>query len=353
MQTIIKEIVQQEIRKILDINSGTIRQAVREILIPEIHKVIWEEVETQTRASLLKAKPQAEHQILQTYPENCQINPADSQIKSNCVTSEEEKVKITPNTLEDGKYLYCIIDNNENKNFGKIGINGDEVYTMPYQNIGAVIHDCKTSPYQSDDEEEVKNWILCHQQVIDYAWKNCDAVIPSTFDTIIIGNVESSSEVNLKKWLEEHYSYLSEKIKKFSGNAEYGVQILWDINLMAQKISQENSEIRKMSEDINSQSKGLAYMYRQKLESVLKKELENQADRYFKEFFQIIKPLLTDVKIDKIKKTDDSSMQMIMNLACLLPREKSQILGEELEKIDQMEGFAVRYTGPWPPYNFV
>ncbi len=328
MQTIIKEIVQQEIRKILDINSDTIRQAVREILIPEIHKVIWEEVETQTRASLLKAKPQT-------------------------IFPEEEKIKITPNTLEDGKYLYCIIDNNENKNFGKIGINGDEVYTMPYQNIGAVIHDCKTSPYQSDDEEEVKNWILCHQQVIDYAWKNCDAVIPSTFDTIIIGNVESSSEVNLKKWLEEHYSYLSEKIKKFSGNAEYGVQILWDINLMAQKISQENSEIRKMSEDINSQSKGLAYMYRQKLESVLKKELENQADRYFKEFFQIIKPLLTDVKIDKIKKTDDSSMQMIMNLACLLPREKSQILGEELEKIDQMEGFAVRYTGPWPPYNFV
>ena len=42
-----------------------------------------------------------------------------------------------------------------------------------------------------------------------------------------------------------------------------------------------------------------------------------------------------------------------MNLSCLLTKDGSRELGDELEKIDAMEGFSVRYTGPWPPYSFV
>jgi hypothetical protein len=42
-----------------------------------------------------------------------------------------------------------------------------------------------------------------------------------------------------------------------------------------------------------------------------------------------------------------------MNLSCLVDGDKSKDLGEELEAIDKMEGFSVRFTGPWPPYSFV
>jgi len=29
------------------------------------------------------------------------------------------------------------------------------------------------------------------------------------------------------------------------------------------------------------------------------------------------------------------------------------MLGDELEKINNLKGFSVRFTGPWPPYSFV
>ena len=44
---------------------------------------------------------------------------------------------------------------------------------------------------------------------------------------------------------------------------------------------------------------------------------------------------------------------MIMNLSCLVAREKYLELGEELGSINGMAGFSVRFTGPWPPYSFV
>jgi len=94
-------------------------------------------------------------------------------------------------------------------------------------------------------------------------------------------------------------------------------------------------------------------MYRQKLEELLKKELEKQADQYFKSFYERIKPHADDLRVEKTKKTEDENIQMFMNLSCLLTEDGSKKLGVELEKIDALEGFSVRYTGPWPPYSFV
>ena len=93
-------------------------------------------------------------------------------------------------------------------------------------------------------------------------------------------------------------------------------------------------------------------MYKQKLENLLKKEMEKEAERCFKDFYEKIKKCVDEIKVEKTKKLEENK-QMLMNLSCLLPKEKSKILGEELEKINNMKGFFVRFTGPWPPYSFV
>jgi hypothetical protein len=44
---------------------------------------------------------------------------------------------------------------------------------------------------------------------------------------------------------------------------------------------------------------------------------------------------------------------MLLNLSCLVAREKVDSLGKELEEINNMDGFSVHFSGPWPPYSFV
>ena len=252
-----------------------------------------------------------------------------------------------------GRYLYCIADSSEAVSLGNIGIEENEVYSIPYKDLCAVIHNCPATPYESEDKEIVKEWVIAHQKVVDAAWEKLGTLIPIGFDTIIQGNAAVEPEENMKKWLGDDYDNLKAKIEKVRDRAEYGVQLFWDRKTIAKKVSDESPEIKALNEEIKSKPKGIAYMYRQKLEALLKKEIEERADRYFKEFYGKITPHVDDVHVEKTKKTEDEDKQMLLNLSCLLPKEGSKGLGEELEKIDAIEGFSVRYTGPWPPYSFV
>jgi len=255
-------------------------------------------------------------------------------------------------SMGEARYLYCVADGGEATSLGEIGIDGSEVYTIPYRDLCAVVHNCTSEPYESEDNELVKRWVLTHQAVVDAAQERFGTVLPLGFDVIIKGEGDIDPEENMKNWLRDDYENLRTKAERLRDKAEYGVQIFWDPRIITDMITQANEEIRKLDEEMRSKPKGTAYMYKQKLEKVLKKEVEAKADEYFRDFYSRIKKHADDVRVDKTKKADEDR-QMLMNLSCLVPKDKYEELGEELEGISEMEGFSVRFTGPWPPYSFV
>jgi hypothetical protein len=254
--------------------------------------------------------------------------------------------------MGEARYLYCIGHGRQKEIFGKIGIEGNEVYTLNYRDLYAVVHNCPPEPYKSEDEEKVKSWIIAHEKVVETAWARFGTVLPLSFDTIINDNQQRDAENNIKEWLKEEYAILKQKLEKLRDKAEFGVQIYWDLKVIGRKLAETSEEIRSLNEDIKSKSKGVAYMYRQKLEELTRKKLESKAEIYFKDFYEQINRCVDEIKVEKTKKSEDDR-QMLMNISCLLPREKSKVLGGELEKINKREEFFVRFTGPWPPYSFV
>jgi len=166
------------------------------------------------------------------------------------------------------------------------------------------------------------------------------------------GQEGSDPQQNLENWLAADYQTLKRKMEAVRGKAEYGVQVFWEPQVIARSIAGMSREISSLEEEIKSKPRGLAYMYRQKLENALKREMEAKADQCFRDFYSRIKKHVCDLRVEKTKRPDDDR-QMIMNLSCLVDGDKSTHLGEELESIDKMEGFSVRFTGPWPPYSFV
>jgi len=342
-KNILDRIVKEEIKGIIEGSKHKIRESVKNLLLPEMRRFAIKEIENQLRQVV-------EKQSAEGIPSQGPVVPVeDLKVLENSFISEPVSGREIPS--KEGKYLYCVVNKAET-DFKAKGINKEKVITVIYEDLGAVVHDCDSKPYQSDDEDQVREWVLAHQNVIDKAYDNFGVVIPATFDTVIAGkNGESSSKV-VRRWLKDEYDVLKGKMKKLQGCAEYGVQVIWELEKMADIISSDNKEIRDMKEKIKSKSKGTAYMYKQKFEGLIRKELENRADRYFREFYKKIAIHALEIKIDKTKSIDEKDRQMIMNLACLLPKEKSSLLGDELEMINQMEHFHVRFTGPWPPYSF-
>lgn len=253
---------------------------------------------------------------------------------------------------EKGRYIYCIANTGDSLSLGPIGLEGSEVYTIPHRDLCAVVHDCPAEPYQSEDQDKVGAWVTTHQAVVDTAWDRWGAVLPLGFDTIIRGEKEADPGRCVRLWLEEDYERLKQKMERVRGKAEYGVQVFWDPRAIAKSLAETSPEIRRLEEEVRSKPRGLAYMYRQQLESLLKKEMGASADRCFKEFYGRIRKHVDDIRVEKVKKAK-ADIQMILNLSCLVPRDRYAELGEELDWINQRDGLSVRFTGPWPPYSFV
>ena len=373
VKAIIEQLVKQEIRDILAENEDTIRGIVKASLLSELRAAIRDSA-YKALNDLAGEPPEtvdnqqvAEPDVIEA-DGGAQEPKRDSSPDPGCQSSASSPEGPAPRRLgpqtsdighrtpdagaPQGRYLYCVVEGNEDVCFGRIGIAKNEVYTIPYEELSAVVHDCPAEPYKSEDEETMKNWVMAHQNVIDRVSERFSAVLPLGFDTIIQGDETIPPKENIENWLRDEYDNLKGKLEKVRGRAEYGVQVFWDPKIVAKKITEESPEIKKLDEEIRSKPKGLAYMYKQKLEDLIKKEMEGKADQDFKEFFGRIKPCADDLKVEKTKKAEDER-QMLMNLSCLLPKEASKKLGEELEKIDNTEGYSVRFTGPWPPYSFV
>ena len=252
-----------------------------------------------------------------------------------------------------GRYIYGVAAGVKAVSLGPIGIEGNEVYTIPCGGFCAVVHSCPAEPYQSGDEETVKKWVTTHQGVLDEAKKALGTVIPMGFDTILQSKDEVISPARVvKDWLKEDSERLQSVMEKIEGRDEYGVQIFYAPGLVVKQVSEESQEIRKIREEMAGKSPGTAYLYKQKVERAVKAEIERLAGEWFRDFYRRIKGHCDDIVVEKTKKADRNRV-MLLNLSCLVAREKVSNLGEDLEKINNTEGFSVHFSGPWPPYSFV
>jgi hypothetical protein len=233
-----------------------------------------------------------------------------------------------------------------------LGLEGAEVYTIPAHGLCAVVHRCPAAPYQSRDPDVVKGWVLAHLKVVEVARGRWGTVLPSTFDTIFRGTGPLDAEETVAEWLDAQHASLSSQLARVRGKAEYGVQVFWDARLIGEGLAQRSQELAALTAAIESKPRGTAYLHREKLRMLLRRELETEADRRAEGFHQAIQKQVDDLRVESVKK-NDAGLQMILNLSCLASQEQAGSLGQELERIGKVEGMFVRFTGPWPPYSFV
>jgi hypothetical protein len=195
--------------------------------------------------------------------------------------------------------------------------------------------------------------VQTHQNVLDAAKEQFNIIIPMSFDTIIkMGEDGKSADQVVRDWLNKDFQRFHTIISQIEGRDEYAVQVSYFPSGISQYMMQPSEEVTRIKTEIARKSPGIAYIYKQKLEKTLKADMEKLADSWFKDFFSRISKHADNVIIEKNRKMDDQKV-MLLNLSCLVSKDKVGSLGEELDKINNMEGFSVHFSGPWPPYSFV
>jgi hypothetical protein len=254
--------------------------------------------------------------------------------------------------LPAGRYLYCVIEIGDSLIQPTMrGIDEKYVYAIQYRDIAVLTHDCKSEPYNSDDERQVIDWVLCHEKVIEAAMSSYANILPFAFNTIVKGKPGEVAADSLIHWLEMNYSRLKSKLKIVCGKKEYIVKVFLDCCIAATELMNTDFELKALQEEVNVSAKGKAFLMQGKLQTLLKQKLADHADKLFHDIYASITQTIAKYQVEKVKPPEKDEL-MLLNLSCLAEKNECEKLGEALEKINY-SGVTVSFSGPWPPYSFM
>lgn len=349
LKALLEEILMEESDSILAETKAIMTELIQKERLPKIEAVMAELIDSSTRKKAADQPPSAPPHPLMPDRTGDETPAVKTPSRGQDKTREGRT-----GTGSDGLYVYGIAENAEAAiPLRAVGIDGQTVYAIRCQDLAAIVHTCPLTPYQSDDESVMQGWVLAHQKVLEVAAERCGTVIPFGFDTIIMPDGNRSAEEVLLSWITGEYDSMQKKLSKIRGKKEYGVQVFGSVPAIIQRVTGANETIRALQEEIKIASPGKAYMVRQKIEQELKSGIESDVDTVARACHRKIAAACDDIKVEKIKKTNEKDTRMLLNYSCLVSDEKYSRLGEVLESLETEEGVTVRFTGPWPAYSFV
>ena len=116
--------------------------------------------------------------------------------------------------IDGGKYVYCIVRSERQRDFGAIGIGGGQrVFTVAFQDLAAVVSDTPIVIY-----DPTRDNVLAHEFVNETVMKEF-TVIPMSFGTVF------RSEDDVTELLRSTYQAFSDVLDKMQDKIEFGLKV--------------------------------------------------------------------------------------------------------------------------------
>lgn len=201
--------------------------------------------------------------------------------------------------MSENLYTYGIIEQ-EDLELDVEGVAGaDRIYTVDYKNVSAVVSDIDTTePDRTDEDVEAHNIVLQH--VLEYDGGR--TVVPMSF------GMAFKNERTLKGVLRGARPALRSTLNDIEGTVELGVKIL------------APADNAVPQEDIQA----------------------------------TVTDQLTELSINETE-NDLFTDRLIVNKSYLVDRDQRDTFDAVIDEIEAEydDELTIKYTGPWPPYNFV
>lgn len=237
-----------------------------------------------------------------------------------------------------GKYVYCVIRSDRPLSFGPVGIGTEpvEVHTVNYKDIAAVVSETPIAVH-----EPTRANVLAHERVNETVVRD-HTVIPMSFGTVF------KTGDDIHELLRSAYDAFTDVLVTMEDKLEFGLKVLWDRDAIIKELENVDDDIRRLKGEITSQ-KGSTYFARMQYGRLIDGALQSTSERYVQEIFEALRP--ASVASRKNKPIGD---RMILNAAFLVRRDKEPDFDAIVKRIGAVhDELTFKYTGPWPPYNFV
>ncbi|MFC4023546.1 GvpL/GvpF family gas vesicle protein [Oceanobacillus longus] len=241
---------------------------------------------------------------------------------------------------EQGIYVFCGIQTEENQSFGTIHFEGQEreIYTVHYKDAAMVVTKVPMKIYHPS-----KDNLMMHQQVLSTVMGRKDTVVPISFGNMF------HSEADVIALAESLYPQLEKIFPQIKGKMEVGLKVIGKKYWLEKNINQ-NEDVMKKKQVVHSKSEAAGYFDRIQLGEMAKNFFQALQSDIKSEIHEPLIPLAEASQLN-----DPIGEKMLLNAAYLIDRDKEAEFDEKVNALHDswQDKVDFKYTGPWPAYNFI
>jgi len=242
---------------------------------------------------------------------------------------------------KEGKYIYCIIDTMQERNFGPVGIGGrgDEVLTIGYDDLSMVVSNHPVTEVAGTREN-----MIGHEMVIELVMSEFDSVLPVRFGTVASGADE------IRNLLDRRHREFKCALRDMDHKVELGVKGVWkNMDSIFNDIVKENKVIKNLKEDLKENNRH-NIQDRAHLGQLVKKELDRKKQKQAQEIIDRLRRTSFEYKLNKT-----IGDEMFMNAAFLVDKGREKEFDNIMDDLsgEYQDQIKFMYAGPLPVFNFV
>lgn len=244
---------------------------------------------------------------------------------------------------ELGRYIYCIIQANEPKSFGPLGISEGfpEVSTVNYQDLAAVV-----SPSLVFEYPVTRDYSMAHQRAIETVMKE-HAVLPVRFSTIA-----QTGEQIMTQVLAPRYEEFKGKLAWIADKQEVGLKAHWlDMKAIFKEVSEQDAEkFKHLKETMAGKHPDATYYDLIEAGRIVQQRLEEKRQEEERQLLDRLGPLAVEHRMNR-----PYGESMVASLVFLLEKANEETFHQAVSSLQEERAgrLKLKYITGVPPFNFV
>lgn len=241
------------------------------------------------------------------------------------------------------KYIYGVIKTSQPATFGQslMSSSPEGVYTVAYGDLAGVVSNYSGGDFAWLSQADKLRCLMTHQGIIERVMK-VYTILPVKFGTLVEGEDE------VRGILEQGYKKLAQTLEQMDGLIEIEVAATWDLKKVIEEIG-NTAEIRQLRQSIAGKAASEILEIQINTGKLVKEAMDRRRDSYRRQMMQSLAGVALDIQPNALVVDE-----MVMNVACLIQREKQGDFAGQVRWINEAfnDQINFRIIGPLPPYSF-
>jgi hypothetical protein len=237
-----------------------------------------------------------------------------------------------------GKYLYAILADSQDRNFGEIGIEDSTVRGFSNGQVAAVVSDLGNTKIRPE-----RRHLAAHQRVIKHLMEKYTP-LPITFGVI------ANSQKDVKRILEDYENIFVKQLDRVANTVEMGLRVSWDVPNIFEYFITTHHELRTARDQLLGRYHEPSQEDKIEVGRLFEQILTEDRELHSEQVEEILMPHCLE-----IKRALPKNEKEVMNLACLVKRNAQEEFETSIFEAARLfdNNFSFDYNGPWAPHNFV